>query len=117
MNHSNLNQGFTIAGHAFIIFGMSTVIDPPGKRPFDDPTPGQHGKPGALFFDDFQINFVRLFQGRDPVFEDVTSIAAIDPQLFESLNPGGKISAQDAHCGSVKSVGYLSCVLIGYLSL
>ena len=58
-----MNQGFTIPGHALIIFGMAAIIEQPGKRPFDDPAPGQDGKTGAFFFDDFQVDFVTLLQG------------------------------------------------------
>ena len=90
MNHGNMNQGFTMARHAFIIFGMASIIEPPGKGPFDDPAAGQHGKAGVLLFDDFQIDFVTLLQGGDPFFEAVAAIAPIDPQLFQALDAGGK---------------------------
>ena len=69
---------------------MPTIIEQPGEGPFDDPAPGQHGKTGAFFFDDFQVDFVRLFQGRNPCFEDVAAIAAIDPHFFKRLTPVAK---------------------------
>ena len=86
-----------MARHAFIIFGMASIIEPPGKGAFDDPAPGQHGKAGALLFDDFQVDFVTLLQGGDPFFEAVAAIAPIDPQLFQALDAGGKVGTQHAH--------------------
>ena len=101
-----MNQGFTIPGHALIIFGMAAIVEQPGKRPFDDPTPGQDGKTGAFFFDDFQVDFVTLLQGGDPCFEDVAAIAAIDPPLFQAFDAGDKVGAQHAHQAvSIGSIG------------
>ena len=101
-----MNQGFTIPGHALIIFGMAAIIEQPGKRPFDDPAPGQDGKTGAFFFDVFQVDFVTLLQGGDPCFEDVAAIAAIDPQFFQAFDAGDKVGAQHAHQAvSIGSIG------------
>ena len=85
-----MNQGFIMARHAFIIFGMASIIEQPGKDAFDDPAPGQHSKASALLFDDFQVDFVTLLQGGDPFFEAVAAIAPIDPQLFQALDAGCK---------------------------
>jgi hypothetical protein len=76
---------------------MPTIIEQPGEGPFDDPASGQHGKTGALFSDDVQVDFVRLFQGGYPCFEDVASIAAIDPQLFQAFDAGSNVGAQQVH--------------------
>ena len=67
MDHGNMNQGFTIPGHALIIFGMAAIVEQPGKRPFDDPAPGQDGKTGAFFFDAFQVDFVTAASRRRPM--------------------------------------------------
>ena len=62
-----MNQGFTIPGHALIIFGVAAIIEQPGKRPFDDPAPGQDGNTGAFFFDAFQVDFVTAASRRRPM--------------------------------------------------
>ena len=76
---------------------MPPKIQQPSIGALDDPASGQHRKTSALFFDDFQIDFVTPFQIRHPRFERFARIAAIDPQLLEPFDARRNISAHQRH--------------------
>ncbi len=70
-----------MAGQDLIISGMSAKIHQPRKRALDDPPAFNYGKSGALFGDDFQVYFVRLFLVGHPRSDGLALVAAINPQL------------------------------------
>ena len=96
MNHRDLNQRLAVARQDFIIFRMAPKIHQPGKGTLDDPAARQHGKAGRRFGHHLQVDFVAVLQSGDPCSNRFATITAVDPQLFEPLDPAGKIGAQQA---------------------
>ena len=70
-----------MSGQYLIISGMPAKIHQPCKRALNDPTTFEYGKSNALFGDDFQVYFVRLFYVSYPHSDRLTSIAAVAPQF------------------------------------
>ena len=96
MNHRDLNERLAVARQDFIIFRMAPKIQQPGKGPLDDPAARHHGKAGRRFFYHLQVDFVAVLQRGPPCANRFAAVAAVDPQLFEPLDPAGKIGAQPA---------------------
>ena len=97
MNHRNLNKGFTVACEDFIVPGMATVIEHPGKGAFHHPASREHGESGLCSLDHFQVDLMGRLQAGHPGFQFFSRIPAIDPQLLEPFDACGEIGAQQGH--------------------
>ena len=118
MDHGYLNQGFAMLGQDLIISRMPAKIHQPCKRALDDPPAFDDGKSIALFGDDFQVYFVRLFLLSYPRSDRLALFKYKRPLTSgrrpRGGRPGPPASQRGAgrngsiccHCASVRSVAY-----------